>query len=347
MNRISNVSIEENTNSTTMEVENMTRKAVTLKSLDELNLSARTKVYLKKNFDSIDDIVAEGRIDAFEQELGIQIKDKAPKWKTELIPALESAGFIRPATDFLMTFRINALYRIVYEEWKDRFATSIGQLSNEQYEEFLSLPAECIEDVKSSLREYLSEREYGVINLRFGLDYTGVFRDLESVGRSLNITRERARQFEAKALRKLRRSSTKLPAIFEAPNDLEETAEALYAELEEFYESPTFKRANKITQELDRMKEAPFKYTCKCLEEGTLDDVRIDELNLGVRAYICLKRAGIDTVADIINFPKEDWSKIRNLGRKSLKEVIEKMHSAGYEDFNVDIPSKFYHWSAL
>ena len=62
----------------------------------------------------------------------------------------------------------------------------------------------------------------------------------------------------------------------------------------------------------------------------------IDELGLSVRAYCCLKRAGIFTISDIINLPKDDWFKIKNLGRKSLEEVVEKMHSFGYEEFSVN-----------
>ncbi len=339
MNEESRIVVTKTMFSTTKEVETMIRKAETLKSLDELGLLARTKTYLKSNFNSIEDIIWEGRVDAYEQDLGIQLRDKAPKWESELVPALMNAGFIRPTADFLMTFSINALYRVVYKEWEDCFNSDMGQLSNELYEEFEGLSSEVIEEVKASLRDRLTEKEYEVLCLRFGLDDTGMFKDLETVGRHFCVTRERIRQYEAKALRKLRRPTTTLPAIFEAPSDLEENAETLYAELKELYESPAFKRANEITRELERMEKAPFKYACKCFKAGALDDRSIDELDLSIRAYHCLKRAGIFTISDIINLPKDDWSKVRNLGRKALEEVVEKMHSAGYEDFNVDIPS--------
>ncbi len=339
MSKKLNVDAEKNTNNTTMEVEIMVRKAESLKSLDELNLSDRTKIYLNSNFGSIEDVVWEGRVDAYEQDLGIQPRDKAPKWKSELISALMDTGFIRPTADFLMTFHINALYRIVYKEWGDHFNSSIEQLSNEQYEEFEALSSEVIEEVKASLQDRLTEKEYEILYLRYGLDYTGRCKNLETVGKQFGVTRERVRQFEAKALRKLSHPRTTLPAIFEAPSNLEETADTLYAELEELYESPAFKRANEITRELEHMKKAPFKYTCNCLKVEASDDTSIDELNLNVRADRCLKRAGIFTISDIINLPKDDWFKVRNLGSKALKEVVEKMHSAGYADFNVDIPS--------
>ena len=55
----------------------------------------------------------------------------------------------------------------------------------------------------------------------------------------------------------------------------------------------------------------------------------IEELDLSVRSFNCLKRAGIDTVEDLINRTEEDMIKVRNLGRKSLEEVIQKLNSLG------------------
>ncbi len=55
----------------------------------------------------------------------------------------------------------------------------------------------------------------------------------------------------------------------------------------------------------------------------------IEELDLSVRSFNCLKRAGINTVQDLINKTEDDMMKVRNLGRKSLEEVIYKMASLG------------------
>ncbi len=60
-------------------------------------------------------------------------------------------------------------------------------------------------------------------------------------------------------------------------------------------------------------------------------DVTIDELELSVRSYNCLKRAGINTVKDLTSRTEEDMIKVRNLGRKSLDEVIEKLNSMGLD----------------
>ena len=58
-------------------------------------------------------------------------------------------------------------------------------------------------------------------------------------------------------------------------------------------------------------------------------DMNIDELELSVRAYNCLKRAGIYTVADLTNRSAEEMMKVRNLGRKSLDEVLAKLKELG------------------
>ena len=58
-------------------------------------------------------------------------------------------------------------------------------------------------------------------------------------------------------------------------------------------------------------------------------EMTIEELDLSVRSFNCLKRAGIDTVEDLINRTEEDMIKVRNLGRKSLEEVIQKLASLG------------------
>lgn len=60
-------------------------------------------------------------------------------------------------------------------------------------------------------------------------------------------------------------------------------------------------------------------------------EMNIDELELSVRSYNCLKRAGINTVEDLINCTSEDMMKVRNLGRKSLEEVLGKLKELGLE----------------
>ena len=65
------------------------------------------------------------------------------------------------------------------------------------------------------------------------------------------------------------------------------------------------------------------------VKKETVLEMTIEELDLSVRSFNCLKRAGIDTVEDLINRTEEDMIKVRNLGRKSLEEVIQKLASLG------------------
>jgi DNA-directed RNA polymerase subunit alpha len=58
-------------------------------------------------------------------------------------------------------------------------------------------------------------------------------------------------------------------------------------------------------------------------------EINIDELELSVRSYNCLKRAGINTVGELVNKTADDMMKVRNLGRKSLDEVLAKLKELG------------------
>lgn len=60
-------------------------------------------------------------------------------------------------------------------------------------------------------------------------------------------------------------------------------------------------------------------------------DMNIDELELSVRSYNCLKRAGINTVEELCNKTADDMMKVRNLGRKSLEEVLGKLNELGLQ----------------
>ena len=60
-------------------------------------------------------------------------------------------------------------------------------------------------------------------------------------------------------------------------------------------------------------------------------EMTIEELDMSVRSFNCLKRAGINTVEDLTNKTEEDMIKVRNLGKKSLEEVIAKLHSLGLD----------------
>ncbi len=80
---------------------------------------------------------------------------------------------------------------------------------------------------------------------------------------------------------------------------------------------------NSITNFTGMMSEKKTDTVAKTLETP------IEEIEFSVRAYNCLKRANINTVQDLINKKEVEVTKIRNLGKKSLKEVIDKVHEMG------------------
>ena len=79
----------------------------------------------------------------------------------------------------------------------------------------------------------------------------------------------------------------------------------------------------------DEAKNAEILFEREEVKKEKVLEMTIEELDLSVRSFNCLKRAGIDTVEDLINRTEEDMIKVRNLGRKSLEEVIQKLTSLG------------------
>ncbi len=64
-------------------------------------------------------------------------------------------------------------------------------------------------------------------------------------------------------------------------------------------------------------------------KQTTVLDMTIEELDLSVRSFNCLKRAGINTVGDLVSKTEDEMMKVRNLGRKSLEEVLNKLTAMG------------------
>ena len=81
----------------------------------------------------------------------------------------------------------------------------------------------------------------------------------------------------------------------------------------------------------DEAKNAEIMVESKETVKEKVLEMTIEELDMSVRSFNCLKRAGIDTVEDLTNRTEEDMIKVRNLGKKSLEEVIQKLHSLGLD----------------
>ncbi len=182
-----------------------------------------------------------------------------------------------------------------------------------------------IDDVNGSV-EYilhtLSEREQKILKHRFVEKLT-----YEDTAKIYNVTRERIRQVEIRALRKLRHPDKAKYLKRGVKNIIHRVSEDYYKQ---------FCELEKKLIEL-----------CK-LNEKTADEIisdyrfkvqykseKLDDLGLSTRSYNCLKRAGCDTIRDIAKLGYEGLTKVRNLGKLCMQEIIDKLDEYGY---NMDKP---------
>ena len=100
-------------------------------------------------------------------------------------------------------------------------------------------------------------------------------------------------------------------------------AELLIKHLEKFLDLANITTDINIEKEVEKV------------EENKYENVTIDDLDLSVRSYNCLKRAQISSVLELTEKSEEDMMKVKNLGKKSLKEIKEKLASIGlsFKDF--------------
>lgn len=147
----------------------------------------------------------------------------------------------------------------------------------------------------------LDDCEKIVILLRFKDRMT-----LTGVGEKLGVNSERVRQIEAKALRRLRHPSRAGKMI--AVNRVQ------FKELE--------RRNGYLKAEIAQMK----KTNCTAAE---ILSIGLEDMDLSVRAFNCLKRGGLNCVGDIASLSAPELIKVRNLGRKSFEEVINKLAEFG------------------
>ncbi|NCA93103.1 sigma-70 family RNA polymerase sigma factor [bacterium] len=172
----------------------------------------------------------------------------------------------------------------------------IGQLIvNDKDEDGRYVSNIYIPGVYEVLRE-LSDRENRILWLRYSQNKT-----LEEVAKELNVTRERIRQIESKCLRRLRQPKyiAKVLAISESKHK-------------------AILNAKMATVEKEMTKRNGSLPKSRC-------ETSIEELDLSVRPYNCLRRAGISTIEQLQQVPEEKLLRLRNLGRKSTEEIQSKL----------------------
>lgn len=161
----------------------------------------------------------------------------------------------------------------------------------------------------------LTDREEDVIKKYFADKLA-----LQEIADIYKITRERVRQILVKAVKKLSHSRGK--KILIGGNHEYELINA--QERQELYE--------KLKKEMnyDLAMKYIEEHNKKIIVRTELDET-IEELDLSVRSYNCLRRANINTVGDLLKMPFDGIFKVRNLGKKSLKEIRERLAERGHE----------------
>lgn len=182
------------------------------------------------------------------------------------------------------------------------------------------------EKIIELIENHLTKRECEVIKRRFGF-YDDEINTLEEIGVLFNVSRDRIRQIEVKALRKLR-----YPSIlkFLLPN--------YELRIQTLVEHETML---KLENELESREETILNTNKQSYRD--LSKMDIYDLELSVRTYNCLKRAGYHTVEDVSRLSLEKLSRVRNLGRKSMKEIVDKLDSLGIvlvsDEISINNPS--------
>ena len=160
----------------------------------------------------------------------------------------------------------------------------------------------------------LTERERDIIIKRFVNKLT-----YKEAGDLFGVTKERIRQIEAKALRKLRH-----------PSRLKYLTKGLFGIVEEIKTDYHRKFAD-LEAKLIELCKVNEKTADKIIEEhSALRADGIEQADFSVRTYNCLKRHGIKTISELATLRYDEIVKIRNLGRKCVKEIIDKLKEYGY-----------------
>jgi DNA-binding CsgD family transcriptional regulator len=170
----------------------------------------------------------------------------------------------------------------------------------------------------------LTARERDVLLMRYKQGLR-----LEDVGKHYGVTRERVRQIEAKAIRKLRHPTRMKMLCYGLRKVEQQHLAALGAELDE--------DRNKIYAEgyAEGYKAGQDDATAGkdntplTLSQAEAAQITLAELDLSVRSYNCLFRAGVRTAEDIAQMTLPELQKIRNLGRRSCEEIVGRLESVG------------------
>lgn len=222
-------------------------------------------------------------------------------WKSEMKKALDAKD--RERVNLLKVYPYNLIPLINGED--DESDIRAWEEDNKVY-----YSPRLIEEV---MTQHLTERENKVLQMRYEWGMT-----LEEVGSELGATRERIRQIEAKAIRKMR---TRKRDIMCAP--------AIDYRKELSDNEVLRNQVNYLQSELDRIRGISTLQREEADKKRSVMETSIDALDLSCRAYNCCKRAGINTLGDLSMKTLNEMYRVRNLGRRSLQEIEKKMAEYG------------------
>lgn len=186
------------------------------------------------------------------------------------------------------------------------------------------MPVDVHRSLKKVLREHFTERERKVLISR-GIRKMSV----EQIGKELNVTRERIRQIEAKALRKFRKRNLRNQVFLgidyykrfeEAKNEGRKIASQEMTDMLEDFKTLYYKEKKQelIQSEKSRIYQQVM-------------ETSIEDMGLSTRSKNCLRRKKLFTIGDIIHLKKSDLMEIRCLGKRSYDEIIRALRERGVE----------------
>lgn len=194
-----------------------------------------------------------------------------------------------------------------------------------------NLPGDFNGTLEYVLYTKLSPREYVVIHRRFQDKKT-----LSEIGEECGVQKERIRQNEAHAIRKLQQQKTRnvlTVGIREYCRKLQggSYSTAFQAGDQNGYKRgymDCWKRRNRITMR----KSTGVEHTeTEVSAETEVLNAGIETLDLSTRSFNCLKRAGRNTIRDVLDMTADDFLQCRNLGKKSMAEIFQRLELMGYD----------------
>lgn len=250
-------------------------------------------------------------------------------YTTEGFPTLELARQFRDqVVHERMEFKLKKLQEIRYKQEekllakrKDYPENLLDDIGSEIYER---CSESAIENVLGNLQSFLSVRLETCITLRYKNYLT-----FEEISKIDGTTRERIRQLCSKALLKIKHALLRYEEAERGKRKLEEIRDIALKEEQELTEYR--EKAFAFLKEFGiygREQELAFGKV-NAHRKPAIEDVKLEELDFSIRTYNCLRRAGATNIKDLCNMTETDLIKVRNMGRKSVKEVKDKLEEMG------------------